>query len=57
MLVDSNSRAARSKSVNYLVGAALDEAEAAGASLDIFWPFDDSEIRLWEHVEAIWYEP
>lgn len=55
MQVDSKPRSSRSKVVNYLVGAALDEAEAAGESLDIFWPFDDSEIRLWEHAEAIWY--
>ena len=53
MQIDSGSRST-SKPGSFLVGPALDEAEAAGDSLDIFWPFDDTEIRLWPQAEAIW---
>lgn len=54
MQIDSAFRPGRTKAVDFLVGPALDEAEHAGENLEIFWPFDDSEIRLWEHAEAIW---
>lgn len=54
MQIDSGPRSA-SKPGIFLVGPALDEAEAAGESLDIFWPFDDTEIRLWPQAEAIWW--
>ena len=39
---------------DFLVGPALDEAEAAGESLEIFWPFEDAQIGLWPQAEAIW---
>lgn len=39
---------------DYLVGTALDEAEAAGDNLDISWPFADAQINAWAQVEAIW---
>jgi actin-related protein 9 len=53
MQIDSAARSA-SKLSSFLVGPALDEAEASGESLDIFWPFDDTEIKLWPQAEAIW---
>lgn len=53
MQIDSNA-GPRSKASDFLVGAALDEAEAAGEDLEIFWPFDDSQITLWPQAEAIW---
>lgn len=53
MQVDSASQPSLKWS-DYLVGAALDEADAAGDSLDIFWPFADAHITSWAQVEAIW---
>ncbi|KAG6890975.1 hypothetical protein C0992_011734 [Termitomyces sp. T32_za158] len=42
-------------SVNdYLVGAALDEAIAAGQDVSISWPFADGDVRDWTQAEAIW---
>lgn len=42
------------KATAFLVGPALDDAEAAGEELDIFWPFDDTQITQWAQAEAIW---
>lgn len=46
--------AAKAKATSYLVGPALDEAEAAGEDLEIYWPFEDSHISQWAQAEAIW---
>lgn len=42
-------------SVNdYIVGAQLDEAIAAGQELVISWPFIDGGVKDWTQAEAIW---
>jgi hypothetical protein len=47
---------ATSAKVNdYLVGAQLDEALAAGQDILISWPFADGDVRDWTQAEAIWY--
>jgi hypothetical protein len=40
---------------DYLVGAQLDEAIAAGLDIVISWPFADGDVRDWTQAEAIWY--
>lgn len=40
---------------DYLVGAQLDEALAAGQDVVISWPFADGDVRDWTQAEAIWY--
>lgn len=39
---------------NYLVGAKLDEAIAAGEDLAIWWPFETGTISDWVQAEALW---
>ncbi|EKM50420.1 uncharacterized protein PHACADRAFT_263701 [Phanerochaete carnosa HHB-10118-sp] len=41
------------KVTDYLVGAQLDEALAAG-QVDVFWPFADGDIKDWTQAEALW---
>lgn len=51
-------QSASSAKVNdYLVGAQLDEALAAGQDIAISWPFADGDVRDWTQAEAIWYPP
>ncbi|KAN0065292.1 hypothetical protein ACQY0O_001127 [Thecaphora frezii] len=38
----------------YLVGAALDEAERKGQDLAIFWPMRRGTIRDWQQMIALW---
>ncbi|EPQ30834.1 uncharacterized protein PFL1_01732 [Pseudozyma flocculosa PF-1] len=38
----------------YLVGAALDEAERKGQDLAIFWPMRHGVIRDWQQMIALW---
>lgn len=40
---------------DYLVGAQLDDALAAGQDVSISWPFADGDVRDWIQAEAIWY--
>lgn len=40
---------------DYLVGAQLDEALAAGQDVVLSWPFADGDVRDWTQAEAIWY--
>ena len=43
------------KASEYLVGAQLDEAIAAGENLEIYWPLDEgNDIHNWSQVEALW---
>ncbi|KAF8634661.1 hypothetical protein AX17_004130 [Amanita inopinata Kibby_2008] len=39
---------------DYLVGAQLDEALAAGQDIIISWPFADGDVYDWTQAEAIW---
>lgn len=39
---------------DYLVGAQLDEALAAGQDVSVSWPFADGNIRDWTQAEALW---
>jgi len=49
-------QSAPSAKVNdYLVGAQLDEALAAGQDILVSWPFADGDVRDWTQAEAIWY--
>ncbi|KZT53406.1 actin-like ATPase domain-containing protein [Calocera cornea HHB12733] len=38
----------------YLVGAQIDEAEAAGDELEYFWPFAAGDVGDWVQAEALW---
>ena len=40
---------------DYLVGAHLDEALAAGQEIDVYWPFSDGDVSDWTQAEALWY--
>ena len=40
---------------DYLVGAHLDEALAAGQEIDVYWPFSDGDVSDWIQAEALWY--
>ncbi|GJE91132.1 actin [Phanerochaete sordida] len=42
------------KVTDYLVGAQLDEALAAGQEVDVFWPFADGDLKDWTQAEAVW---
>ncbi|KAL6304501.1 actin-like ATPase domain-containing protein [Sparassis latifolia] len=42
------------KVTDYLVGAQLDEAVAAGHDIAIFWPFAEGDIADWTQAEALW---
>lgn len=42
------------KVTDYLVGAQLDEALAAGQDLVVSWPFADGQINDWVQAEALW---
>jgi actin-related protein 9 len=44
---------------SYLVGPQIDEALANGEELDIFWPFEGSNVKTggvadWTQAEALW---
>ncbi|KZP26634.1 actin-like ATPase domain-containing protein [Athelia psychrophila] len=39
---------------DYLVGAQLEEALAAGQEIIVSWPFADGDVRDWVQAEAIW---
>ena len=54
MQIDGESNPSSTRATKYLVGAALDDAEAAGESLDIFWPFAYDSVRDWVQAEALW---
>jgi actin-related protein 9 len=40
---------------DYLIGAQLDEALAAGQDIAMSWPFADGDVRDWTQAEALWY--
>ncbi|KAH9939144.1 actin-like ATPase domain-containing protein [Amylocystis lapponica] len=42
------------KVTDYLVGAQLDDALAAGQDIQVSWPFADGAIGDWTQAEAIW---
>ncbi|KAI0084488.1 actin-like ATPase domain-containing protein [Irpex rosettiformis] len=42
------------KVTDYLVGAQLDEALAAGQEIDLYWPFSEGEVSDWTQAEALW---
>ena len=46
---------AAAKLNDYLVGAQLDEALATGQDVDVFWPFEDGDVKDWTQAEAIWF--
>lgn len=46
--------ASTAKVTDYLVGSQLDEALAAGQEVDIFWPFEDGDVKDWTQAEALW---
>ncbi len=54
MQIDGEATFSSIRATKYLVGAALDDAEAAGEALDIFWPFAYDSIRDWVQGEALW---
>jgi actin-related protein 9 len=39
---------------DYIVGAALDDALAAGQDLLVSYPFAEGTIRDWAQAEALW---
>ncbi|KAI0629163.1 actin-like ATPase domain-containing protein [Trametes polyzona] len=42
------------KVTDYLVGAQLDDALAAGQDILVFWPFADGEVSDYTQAEALW---
>ncbi|KAF8328405.1 actin-like ATPase domain-containing protein [Cantharellus anzutake] len=54
MQIDGDLSLSSVKATKYLVGTFFDEAEAAGESLEIFWPFAHDGIREWAQAEALW---
>ncbi|KAI0343119.1 actin-related protein [Trametopsis cervina] len=42
------------KVTDYLVGAQLDEALAAGQDLSVYWPFADGDVSDYTQAEALW---
>ena len=52
----STSNAASSAKVtDYLVGAQLDEALAAGHDLVVSWPLAEGDVSDYTQAEALWY--
>ncbi|KDQ19182.1 hypothetical protein BOTBODRAFT_52338 [Botryobasidium botryosum FD-172 SS1] len=54
MDVDAPEKSRSPSRSSYLVGHFLDEAEAAGEDLEIFWPFSAGDIHDWLQAEALW---